>query len=156
MLTTVNLPICSIIGSAAFYNCTSLTTIDLPACTVVSNSAFNGCRSLTTINLPICSTIGSAVFYNCSSLTTIDLPACTTIGNSAFRSCYKLLSLYLRASTVCTLSNSSAFMSTPIARYTNYTGGVYGSIFVPASLVDAYKTATNWTYFKSRITAIPE
>jgi hypothetical protein len=31
-----------------------------------------------------------------------------------------------------------------------------GSIFVPASLVDAYKSATNWTYFKNRIFPIEE
>jgi len=57
---------------------------------------------------------------------------------------------------VCTLSNINAFGSTPISNYTTSTGGVYGSIYVPASLVDSYKTATNWATYSNRITAIVE
>jgi hypothetical protein len=32
--------------------------------------------------------------------------------------------------------------------------GSFGSIYVPASLVDAYKSATNWATYADRITAI--
>ena len=32
--------------------------------------------------------------------------------------------------------------------------GAFGSIYVPASLVTAYKTATNWATYADRITAI--
>jgi hypothetical protein len=34
--------------------------------------------------------------------------------------------------------------------------GAFGSIYVPASLVSAYKSATNWVTYADRITAIPE
>lgn len=37
-----------------------------------------------------------------------------------------------------------AFNNTPIKSGT-------GSIYVPASLVDAYKSAENWSYFSDRI-----
>jgi hypothetical protein len=47
------------------------------------------------------------------------------------------------------LDRSDAFRSTPIAGYTD-SAGKYGSIYVPASLLASYKTATNWTYFSSR------
>jgi hypothetical protein len=34
--------------------------------------------------------------------------------------------------------------------------GSFGSIYVPASLVDAYKSATNWATYANRITAISD
>ena len=49
--------------------------------------------------------------------------------------------------SVCVLDNSNAFTNTPIASGTGY-------IYVPYSLVSSYKTATNWTYFSSQISAI--
>jgi hypothetical protein len=60
--------------------------------------------------------------------------------------------LYLTGSSVCALAHSNAFSSTPIGGYST-SAGTYGSIYVPASLIDAYKTATNWTYFSSRFVA---
>jgi hypothetical protein len=45
--------------------------------------------------------------------------------------------------SVPTLRYSNAFSSTPIAGYTTSTGGIYGSIYVPASLYESFKTATN-------------
>ena len=176
-LTTISFPVCTSIGNNAFQYCDSLTTVDFPACKNIGNSAFGYCSLLTTVNFPVCTSIGSSAFYYCSRLTTVDFPVCTSIGSyafvscisltainfpactdiglSAFNKCYKLLSLTLGASKVCTLRNSNAFTSTPIAGYTSSTNGVLGSIFVPASLVSAYKTATNWTYFADRIAAIP-
>ena len=56
-------------------------------------------------------------------------------------------------SSVCVLSTYNIFENSPI-EYSSYLG-YYGSIYVPASLVDAYKTATNWTYYSSRIQPIP-
>jgi hypothetical protein len=32
--------------------------------------------------------------------------------------------------------------------------GTFGSIYVPASLVNAYKSAANWSFYADRITAI--
>jgi hypothetical protein len=56
-------------------------------------------------------------------------------------------------SSVCKLSHSNAFTSTPIGGY-SASAGTYGSIYVPASLLTAYKTATNWTYFSSRFVGV--
>ena len=70
-------------------------------------------------------------------------PVCYTIESNAFRGCYTLLSLYLSGSEVCFLRNSNAFSGTPIAGYTESTSGVYGSIYVPASLYSSYIASTN-------------
>ena len=152
-LTSVNLPQCTKIEMSAFASCYSLTTVNLPNCSNVGNYAFNTCRALTSITLPSCTTLGTAVFSNCSKITTISLPMVTNIMANTFAKCFNLRILYLPGSTLCTLSNSNAFASTPIGGY-SVSAGVYGTIYVPLSLVEAYKTATNWTYFAERIQGI--
>ena len=174
-LTTVSSPFCTSIGSAAFMYCTALTTANFPKCTTIGNGAFSRCYTLTTVSFPVCTTIGNYAFYNCTSLATASFPVCTTIssnafancnalatanfpectsiGSYAFEFCFNLKSLYLTGSSICTLSASNAFTSTPIGGYST-SAGTYGSIYVPASLLTSYKTATNWTYFSSRFVGI--
>ena len=48
-----------------------------------------------------------------------------------------------------TLKNISAFNSTPIKSGTGY-------IYVPMSLVDTYKSATNWSTFANQFRAIED
>ena len=55
---------------------------------------------------------------------------------------------------MCSNGGTSTFTSTPIAGYTTSTGGVYGSIFVPASLYDRYISATNWVTYSSRFVSV--
>ena len=174
-LTTINLPECSILGQYAFQSCRALTTVSLPKCTYIDNGGFKECSSLTTINLPECSYIGQSAFESCRaltvvslpkcistqyrtfascySLTTINLPKCSYIGTLAFFNCYNLVSLYLTNSSYVTLDASYAFSSTPIGGY-SASAGRYGSIYVPASMLESYKTMTNWTYFSSRFVGI--
>jgi len=57
-------------------------------------------------------------------------------------------------SSVCTLSNVNAFTSTPISNYTTSTGGVHGSIYVPASLYDTYIASTNWATYSARFVSV--
>ena len=77
-------------------------------------------------------------FQYCSSLTTLSVPLCSSIGNYAFYGCSSFSTLYLASNSVVTLGGASVFTYTQI-----YYSSKYGSIFVPASLVDAYKSATN-------------
>ena len=74
---------------------------------------------------------------------------CTTIEPSAFGACTSLTSIYLMNPSICALKNSNAFSQTGI-------WSTKGSIFVPASLVSSYKTATNWAFFSNRIFAYNE
>lgn len=153
-LTTANFPKCTSIGDSAFLSCSQLITISFPTCYTIGYSAFQGCSSLTTASFPACTTINSYAFHGCINLTTASFPKCQLIRDFTFRHCWNLKSLYLtNPSLVCTLSNSNAFTSTPIGGY-SASAGTYGSIYVPMSLVDAYKTATNWAYFADRIVGI--
>ena len=90
----------------------------------------HGCRGrirLTKVVMPNMMTIQSYAFYNCTVLETV------IIGTNA----------------VATLKNVNCFNNTPIAKGTGY-------IYVPAGLVDAYKTANNWSNYASQIRAIED
>ena len=152
-ITEVNLPLCTSLGMSAFAYCKKLTNINLPVCTSIANYAFRNCSTLTNVELPMCLTLQSAAFSTCYELITVSLSTITSIAAGVFSKCYNLISLYLMSPSVCTLNNSNAFTSTPIGGYST-SAKRYGSIFVPASLVDAYKTATNWTYFANRFVGI--
>lgn len=152
-LTTVNFPEVTFIMISAFQHCEKLTTVSFPKTTMINNNAFYACRSLTTVSFPAATSIGSYAFSLCNNLTTASFPAATSIGSSVFFMCYNLKSLYLTGSSLCKLSNSNAFYSTPIGGY-SASAKTYGSIYVPASLLASYKSATNWTYFSSRFVGI--
>lgn len=154
-LSEVYLPECKSIGGYnAFYYCPKLTSVNLPKCTYLSQGVFSYCNSLATVNLPLVETINTQDFCGCSKISLLSFSKCSFIGNSAFQSCYNLLSFYLMNSVVCSLNNITAFSSTPISNYTASTGGVYGSIFVPASLLASYKSATNWAAYSDRMVGI--
>ena len=162
-LTNVSFPVCSYIGSYAFDNCSSITNVSFPVCSYIGAFAFYYCKSITNVSFPVCSYIGSSAFYACSSLTKatfgFDISSASTtikayIYTAAFIFCTKLTNLTLCYPSVATLSNINAFTSTPMSIST--LTGSFGSIYVPASLVDAYKSATNWATYADRITAIQE
>ena len=152
-LTTANFPNVTSIGSFAFSSCTSLTTVSFPNATSIGTYAFYSCKSLTTANFPNATSIGANAFSGCTRLTTASFPKATSIGANCFRNCQSLESLYLLASSVATLGNS-VFLSTPMS-LSSYLGH-FGSIYVPASLVDTYKSKANWSAYSARITAYTE
>ena len=139
------------IGDYAFYFCSRLTTASFPNVTSIGNYAFRSCSSLTTVSFPNATSIGNNAFCYCSSLTTASFPNATYIGSEAFGSCSSLKSFYLMGTRVCSLMNSKAFIKTPIANWSSTNGG---RIYVPASLVNAYKSATNWAYYSGAIVGI--
>ena len=149
-ITGVSLPECRYICEDAFQYCSSLTQVSLPECRYISDYAFDDCRSLSQISLPECRYIGEAAFQHCS-LKQVSLPKCSYIGNGAFLQCLPLMSITIGYSSVCNMNvtNFDAFEGT-------YIGYGNGSIYVPASLVEAYKSAENWSKYSSQIFPIPE
>ena len=147
-LITVDFSQATSIGEHAFDRCSNLTSVDFPAATSIEGSAFEYCSNLTSVDFPAATSIGQSALFSCSNLTSVDFPAATSIKGGALAYCRKLTSLILRVTTqVCTLSNTNAFDSTPIKSGTGY-------IYVPAALVDSYKTATNWTTYANQFRAL--
>ena len=153
-LSLICAPACVSINSSAFQSCKALLEAHFPSCTYIGSSAFYDCLSLQTIEFPMCETIAPYAFCNCQELVSVSFPSCLTISTYAFQSCYNLLSLYLLGSSLCALSSTDAFISTPISNYTLSTSGQYGSIFVPESLYSVYVSATNWSVYSSRIVSV--
>ena len=146
-LSQVSLPMCSYIGSFAFQDCTLLSQVSLPVCEYVGNYAFQICYSLSQISLPVCSYIGKSAFYWCSSLSQVSLPVCSFIGSMVFRYCSSLSIITIGYSGVCSLG-IEAFYNTQITSST-------GRIYVPTALVDAYKSAPNWSKYSAIIQSYP-
>lgn len=147
-LASVNFPAATSIEAYAFSYCAGLTSVNFPAATSIEFYAFYGCGALTSANFPAATSMKDSAFGNCVKLTSANFPTMTSIGPYAFKSCFALASLILRATTqVCTLSSNSAFDNTPIESGTGY-------IYVPAALIDSYKTATNWTTYANRFRAL--
>jgi hypothetical protein len=65
----------------------------------------------------------------------------TNIGNYAFYGCSSLKTITCEAVTSPTLGSGNNLSSVT-------------AVYVPAESVDAYKTATNWSYYSSKIQAI--
>lgn len=128
-----------------FYRDHSIISVDLPFVTALEQNTFMHCVNLKSVNMPMLENIvGSNNFASCSSLEIVDLPKTITIAKSTFQNCSALQNLVLRSNSVVSLENVSAFSSTPISSGTGY-------IYVPASLVNSYMNATNWSTYSERI-----
>lgn len=122
--------------------------------TIVGNYAFTSCTSLTEARFPIASRVSASAFFSCTQLKKVVLDEANFVGSYAFNNCKALMSVVLLSSAVASLPYTTAFDYTPMSKST-YTGS-FGSIYVPASLVDAYKSASNWSAYSARITAYTE
>ena len=131
------------IGSEAFYDCTSLTSITIPdSVTSIGNSAFYNCSGLKNITIPdSVADIVNYAFENCSSLTRVTIGnGVTSIGEAAFNGCSSLTEVYCKPTTPPT-GGSSMFSGNASSRM----------IYVPTASVEAYKSASGWSTYKSYI-----
>lgn len=123
-----------------FSNCYSLQHINIADELNIKNWIFNSCYNLKIFPSIIKGNPTDAVFSSCYSLKKITISdSITSIGNSIFGYCYNLRQITVLRTTPPTL-NSSAFN-----QIFNF------KIYVPDESVEAYKTATNWTQYASRI-----
>ena len=133
-------------GDYAFYRVSTLNSVTID---YASNATLKGnqFRDSSIISLTIGSnptSIGNSMFQNCAKLTTLVIPSnISSIQNFAFNGCSGLTSITVHSVTPPTLG-ISAFNSTNNC-----------PIYVPPESVDAYKAASGWSNYASRIQAIP-
>lgn len=130
-----------------FYSCTSLKNVSMNSLKVVGAMSFDGCTALKQVYFPSLTRVGGNGFVN-SGLETARFPVLASIGNNAFKQS-KLTALILEGSTMVTLDNANAFTGTPVANGTGY-------IYVPQSLIENYKVATNWVTYANQFRAIED
>ena len=156
------------IGNEAFMECTGLTSVTIPnSVTSIGYDAFGSCTSLTSVIIPNSVTsIGGFAFEICTSLTNITIPnSVTSIGDYAFSYCSGLTSVTI-GSGVTSIGGYAFFkgsslrsvtvnaLTPPVLYIKGFDSTNNCPIYVPAQSVDAYKSATNWSTYASRIQAI--
>ena len=138
----------TILGNYSFAQCNNLINISLSNdLTSIGNYVFDGCANLSKIALPSTLTnIGTGAFANCSGLRVMEIPeSVVAIGDSAFTSCSNLRVLLVRngdISKLTTLGGNKVF------------DGATGKglvVVVPMDAYQAYKTASYWSGYSSRI-----
>ena len=131
--------ISKIIGGA-FANCLSLTSVTIPNSVIsIGDMAFHSCYGLTSVTIPNnVTSIGNYVFEDCSSLSSVIIPnSVTSIGECAFSECIILEKVFCYAEKI-PITTISAFDRTDLKCTT---------LYVPASVIDVYKTTEPWSKF---------
>lgn len=150
----------------AFCNCNKLTKIDIPNCTNIATQCFSSASSLEKIEILKSGSVnGTNTFYNCTMLKKVILPLfVSSSASSTFQSCGKLelididtMSLNFQPFTGC------INLKTLIYRRISGVNSIssisllpsifpkYGYLYVPESLLESYKKATNWVTIADRI-----
>lgn len=168
-ISNINLNGVTQIGDYAFYQAGGFTSITIPSTVTAFNEyAFVGVSSLRSVTIdyasnatlegnqfngsPITSLtigshptkIGNSMFFGCNKLTSLVIPSnISSIEDSAFNQCSGLTSITVNRTTPPTLGGTYVFDNTNDC-----------PIYVPAASVNAYKTASNWSEYASRIQAI--
>ena len=133
-------------GRYAFTSASTLNsvTIDYASNAIVGGYQFTG-SSITSLTIGSHPTvIGQSMFQKCTKLRTLVIPSnISSINNYAFSGCTGLISITVESATPPTLG------------YGVFDGTNNCPIYVPSNSVDAYKAASGWSSYKSRIQAIP-
>ena len=110
--------------------------------------ALYGCASLKKLVFGSVVNAQDNAFASLTALESVDLHSKVSLGSQLIYSCKNFKALILRSNEMCTIKTNT-FQNSPIASGTGY-------IYVPAALVDSYKTATNWSTYADQIRAIEE
>lgn len=113
--------------------------------TKIGELAFSSISTLQSISIPDgVKSIGINAFNGCSSLTSFNIPdSVTKIDTWAFQNCSSLNEV------ICLPTTPPTIGSNPFNTDNDY------PIYVPAESVEAYKTASVWSKYASRIQAMP-
>ena len=169
-LKKLRIPNAQTVGTSSFDQCNGIDQIDLPNCTKISNRSFASCNKASFINVPLLEEVPAGAFYGSQTATTANIPLVKKLASQAFyysrtieRLDFQQLTLIeqlalnqtnltvliIRTNSVCSLGNANALANSPIAKGTGY-------VYVPRSLVDSYKAATNWATYAAQIRAIED
>jgi hypothetical protein len=172
-LVNVSIPECIAIYNNAFEYCEKLETVVAPKCTNISDSAFSGCYKLVSCPFEevvylgrnafydcrlienvkfkkLSQSVGDGAFSNCKALISADLGEARSLGARVFRSNPLFNTLILRKTdAICTLSHVNTFEGTAIQAGN-------GFIYVPRTLIDTYKSATNWSIYAAYFRALED
>lgn len=172
-LTSIRLDNITYVGNYAFRSCPLLSSAgDMSNVESIGTYAFDSCALLNSVGTLIkVSKIDNAAFYKCTSLADVGyMASVTTIGGSAFQGCplnYVILgdaitNISSYAFDACTALSAWIIKAvTPPSLGSNAFRNTNNCpIYVPddgtGTVVQAYKTAINWSTYASRIFPISQ
>lgn len=132
----------------ALASCSKLQTVSVPNLKIVPERCFAS-TDLRSVILEGAEELKGYAFYLCYNLNIVDLPKVTKIGQMVFGYNYTKSLILRNEDAVCTLEHVNAFTG-------GYIASGKGYIYVPDSLVEQYKVATNWSSFANLIKPISE
>lgn len=155
MLSKINIQNVETLDYSALAGCYRITELYLPKAITIDQSACNGISGLKKVTLGNVRKIGRNAFDENINCEEIDISLNENVGgdasdgiyNNAFYRNEKLSKLTIRGAALIELEGPSAFAGTAIAYRT-------GKIYVDPSMVETYKTATNWSNYSYAIEAI--
>lgn len=150
MLSKINIQNVETLGAYAFSDCLEITELYLPKAITIGEYACFEASQLKKVTLGNVKTIGACAFFENVNCEEIDISLnenVDCIGASAFYGNENLLKLTIRGTALIGLSAMNAFANSGISLGT-------GKIYVDPSMVDTYKTATNWSLYANAIEAI--
>ena len=115
--------------------------------TNIGENTFSYCNGLTSVTISDnVTTIRHYAFFNCTGLTSVVIGnGVIIIEDGAFTDCFRLQSVIIHAATPPTITK---ILDYPFDNTNNC------PIYVPSGSVNAYKTASGWSTYASRIQAI--
>lgn len=122
----------------------TLTELHDDIISIMRTYSMNESTSLTSVALPNLLVIPDYCFRFCYNLSYASFSSLTEINSMAFRECRNLILVINNEEQVCSLKATNAFQSSDFM------------VYVPDSLVENYKAATNWSTYADRIKGISE
>lgn len=168
-LEHVTLPSLEWFGTSVFHGCSNLKSLDVPNCTTFGNSTIAE-TAIETIKLPMLENLGTRPFVGSNNsgvkcnLKTVYIPNAKRSASGAFYRASSLTAIIItQTEQVCTLPEA---VPTAFKYAYHYLGDVDttnnpeglkdGYIYVDESMVDAYKSATNWSVLADQIKPLSE
>ena len=140
------------INDYTFATCVNISSITIPnSVTSIGNSSFSNCYSLSNIVIPSSVTsIGASAFYACRSMSKFTIPeTVTNIGASAFSNCYGVKEYHFLSTSVPTAGTTIFInISSDCVIYVPYSSD--------HSILEAYKTANNWSTYATYMQEEPQ
>lgn len=132
----------------ALYRNTNVVSVDMPLVENIGDNAFYQCTNIREMNIRNALTIGANGIRGTSKLERLDFDRLESISNLGVAYTSSMEVLIIRTPKVCVSEGN------PLASSAIYRGKGY--IYVPKSLIEDYKVATNWSLYADQFRAIED
>lgn len=116
--------------------------------TEIGANAFAYCNELPSVCFPNAVTVGGGAFYLCG-IRSADFSVLSNVGNRAFGGAMMMETLVIRTTSGVATAGSNVLYGSRIEDGKGY-------IYVPAALVDSYKSASGWSDYANQFRALED